>query len=181
MLAILLDVSAKKAAKYKIPMGIIVPDKNNSIIVNGMKDIKNMLTRYLTLFAFAASLCFSPLSFAEEEGAEQEAGPTIAYFTLAPDLTTNFHTKGKKLGYLQIRIDIMVADSTYIAQLERHEPLIRDAIIEKIGEQTEDKIKTLAGREELRKELVDYLNNILLIETGNTLVADLLFTKYLYQ
>lgn len=163
-----------------ISMGSIVADKDNPKMVIGTKDTKNMLTRYLTLFTFVISLYFSALTFAAEETAEQ-AGPTFAYFTLAPDLTTNFHTKGKKIGYLQVRIDLMVADTTHIAKLEKHEPLIRDAIIEKIGEQTEDKIKTLAGREELRKEIMDYLNSILLAETGQTLLVDLLFTKYLYQ
>ncbi|PJC84999.1 flagellar basal body-associated protein FliL [Vibrio sp. HA2012] len=139
-----------------------------------------MLTRYLTLFLCMTSLVFSSRILAEDTPAEL-AGPQFAYFTLAPDLTTNFYTKGKKLGYLQVRIDLMVADATYISALEKHQPLIRDAIIEKIGEQPEDKIKNLAGREELRKELMEYLNDILLAETGRTLLTDLLFTKYLYQ
>lgn len=75
----------------------------------------------------------------------------------------------------------MVADGSYIVELERHEPLVRDAIVEIIGQKTEDQVKTLAGREELRKELLDQLNSMLVAETGKTLLADLLFTKYLYQ
>ena len=146
----------------------------------GTKDTNNMLIRYLTLLTFIINLSFSAQALAADE-AQEQTGPTFAYFTLAPDLTTNFYTTGKKLGYLKVRIDLMVADDTYIAQLQKHEPLIRDAIIEKIGEQPEEKIKTLSGREELRKELMDYLNSILLAETGQTLLTDLLFTKYLYQ
>ncbi|MCO4788437.1 flagellar basal body-associated protein FliL, partial [Vibrio cholerae] len=49
------------------------------------------------------------------------------------------------------------------------------------GKQTEDTIKSLAGREDLRKSLVNRLNNILLPEVGRTVIADLLFTKYIYQ
>jgi len=50
-----------------------------------------------------------------------------------------------------------------------------------LGKQTEETIKSLAGREDLRKSLVEELNSILLPETGKTVIADLLFTKYLYQ
>ncbi|MCV6023109.1 flagellar basal body-associated FliL family protein, partial [Escherichia coli] len=59
--------------------------------------------------------------------------------------------------------------------------LIRDAVIELLGKQTEDTIKSLSGREDLRKTLVKELNETLLPETGKTVIADLLFTKYLYQ
>lgn len=136
-----------------------------------------MHKRYVAQIFLAISLIFSLPSFAEEENAV----PKLAYFTLEPDLTTNFFTKGKKLGYIQVRIDIMVADSTDLAVIELHQPLIRDAVIELLGKQGEDTIKSLAGREDLRKTLVDHLNQILLPETGKTIIADLLFTKYLYQ
>ncbi len=137
-----------------------------------------MLTRYLALFIFIFSNTFSVASLAEEEKAE---GPTFAYYTLEPDMTTNIHTKGKTLSYLQVRIDLMVADSSYIADLEQHDPLIRDAIVEIIGQQSVDQVKSLSGREELRKHLLDELNSLLITETGRTLLTDLLFTKYLYQ
>lgn len=137
-----------------------------------------MLTRYLVLFIFACSSLFSLSALAEEEA---DQGPTFAYYTLEPDMTTNIYTKGKVLSYLQVRIDLMVADNSYIADLEAHDPLIRDTIVEIIGKQSADQVKTLTGREELRKTLLDELNSLLLVETGRTLIADLLFTKYLYQ
>lgn len=135
-----------------------------------------MYKRYITQILLAFSVLMSLPTLAEEE-----AAPTLAYFTLEPDLTTNFHTKGKKLGYIQVRIDIMVANSADLATVELHQPLIRDAVIELLGQQSEDTVKSLSGREDLRKVLVDHLNTILLPETGKTLIADLLFTKYLYQ
>ncbi|MEZ8826678.1 flagellar basal body-associated protein FliL [Vibrio amylolyticus] len=135
-----------------------------------------MLKRYLAQIIIIFSLVISIPSYAEEA-----ATPQLAYFTLEPDLTTNFYTKGKKLGYIQVRIDIMVASSADLPIVELHQPLIRDAVIELLGQQSEDTIKSLAGREDLRKILVDQLNAILLPETGRTIIADLLFTKYLYQ
>ncbi|MEZ9317233.1 flagellar basal body-associated protein FliL [Vibrio lentus] len=135
-----------------------------------------MHKRYVAQIFLAISLLFSASSFAEEE-----SGPKLAYFTLEPDLTTNFYTKGKNLGYIQVRLDIMVANSADLAAIEHHQPLIRDAVIELLGKQNEETIKSLSGREDLRKSLVEHLNKILLPETGKTIIADLLFTKYLYQ
>ncbi|WCE29617.1 flagellar basal body-associated protein FliL [Vibrio sp. SCSIO 43137] len=137
-----------------------------------------MLTRYLLLFTFICTSLFSVTSLANEEA---DQGPAFAYYTLEPDMTTNIYTKGKTLSYLQVRIDLMVADNSYIVDLEQHDPLIRNTIVEIIGQQSSDQVKSLAGREELRKKLLDELNSLLLVETGRTLIADLLFTKYLYQ
>ncbi|WP_260261986.1 flagellar basal body-associated protein FliL [Vibrio intestinalis] len=135
-----------------------------------------MFKRYIVQIFAAFAILLAVPSVAQEEGA-----PKLAYFTLEPDLTTNFYTKGKQLGYIQVRIDIMVANDTDLPLIELHQPLIRDAVIELLGKQTEDTIKSLAGREDLRKHLVEHLNSILLPETGKTIIADLLFTKYLYQ
>ncbi|RJX65264.1 flagellar basal body-associated protein FliL [Vibrio sinensis] len=135
-----------------------------------------MLKRYLAQIIVAMCLIFSAASFAQEQTA-----PKLAYFTLEPDLTTNFFTKGKHLGYIQVRVDIMVSNQQDLAAIEHHQPLIRDAVIELLGKQSEDTIKSLAGREDLRKTLVAQLNSVLLPETGKTIIADLLFTKYLYQ
>ena len=119
---------------------------------------------------------FSPAVFAEED-----AAPRMGYFTLAPDLTTNFVTKGKKLGYIQVRVDILVADNRELPNLEHHNPQIRNALVEVLGQQPEQRIKSLAGREEIRKECLTAINEVLLTETGKTLAVDLLFTKYIYQ
>ncbi|WMN87206.1 flagellar basal body-associated protein FliL [Vibrio parahaemolyticus] len=136
-----------------------------------------MYKRYIAQTIFALTMLISTPTWAETEQAE----PQLAYFTLEPDLTTNFYTKGKKLGYVQVRIDIMVMSQQDLTIIEHHQPLIRDAIIELLGKQTEDTIKSLSGREDLRKTLVTRLNETLLPETGKTVIADLLFTKYLYQ
>ncbi|UUM30735.1 flagellar basal body-associated protein FliL [Vibrio japonicus] len=137
-----------------------------------------MMKRYLTQIFTVWAMLMSLPSIALAEG---EQVPQLAYFTLEPDLTTNFYTKGKKLGYIQVRIDVMVASEADLAVIELHQPLIRDAVIELLGQQSEDTITSLAGREDLRKILVEKLNASLLPETGKTVIADLLFTKYLYQ
>ncbi|MGN2615382.1 flagellar basal body-associated protein FliL [Aliivibrio fischeri] len=130
---------------------------------------------------FAGLLLIISQIFSPAIHAEEEVAPQMGYFTLAPDLTTNFVTAGKKLGYIQIRVDILVADNRDLPQLERHNPQIRNALVEVLGQQPEQRIKSLAGREEIRKECLTAINELLLAETGKTLAVDLLFTKYIYQ
>lgn len=136
-----------------------------------------MLKRYLRPSVIALSLLLSVPALAQPK----EDEPQLAYFSLEPDITTNFFTPGQQLGYLRAHIDIMVASASDLPLIEHHQPLIRNTLVELIGQQTEETIKSLAGREHLRKMLVQRLNDELLPEVGRVLVADLLFTKYVYQ
>ena len=130
---------------------------------------------FVGLLLIISSL-FAPTVFAKDDANHQ-----MGYFTLAPDLTTNFVTTGKKLGYIQIRVDILVANNSELPNLEYNNPQIRNALVEVLGQQPEQRIKSLSGREEIRKECLTVINEILLAETGKTLAVDLLFTKYIYQ
>lgn len=129
------------------------------------------------LFLLASLLV--PMSAQANDGAT--ANPQYTYYTLAPDITTNYVSQGKRIGYLRLQIDLMVADPSLIPEVEHHAPLIRDAIISIIGQQPEARIKSLAGREEIRQACLNKVNELLLIETNKRLLTELLFTKYLYQ
>ncbi|ORT51336.1 flagellar basal body-associated protein FliL-like protein [Vibrio sp. qd031] len=138
-----------------------------------------MFERHITaLLSLLLLVVSSGLAMAEEETTQAHL---FSYYTLEPELTTNFHTTGNKLGYIRVQIDIMVAHDSYLPILQLHDPLIRDTVVALLGEQDENTITSLLGREELRRTMLDEINAMLLVETGKTLVSDLLFTKYLYQ
>lgn len=107
--------------------------------------------------------------------------PQYTYYTLAPDITTNYVTQGKKIGYLRLQVDLMLSDPAYIKEVEHHAPLIRDAIINIIGQQPEARVKSLAGREDIRQACFNKVNELLIMETNQKQLTELLFTKYLYQ
>ncbi len=75
----------------------------------------------------------------------------------------------------------MAKSSTNYALLARHEPLIRDKIITILGEQSEDMVKSIAERENIRLRCLNEINAMLSTPTVNNPLADLLFTKYLYE
>ena len=104
-----------------------------------------------------------------------------AYFGFEPDIVTNYIRKGSSLGYIRLTAEIMVAGNSNLELVEHHAPLLRAALVEIFGAQQEDKIKSLAGREEIRRQCLSIINELLQQETGQPLAADILFTKYLYH
>ena len=80
-----------------------------------------------------------------------------------------------------MNIELMIKEADTMAIVEHHAPLIRSAIIEILGEQPEDKIKSLTGREEIRRLCFTTVNGLLEQEVGQPLLVNLLFTKFLYQ
>ena len=76
---------------------------------------------------------------------------------------------------------IKVKSPDDLVTVERHDPLLRAAIVEVLGNQSEEKIKSLTGREEIRRECFDMVNNLLTKEAGKALIVNLLFTSYLYD
>ncbi|MFZ3401939.1 flagellar basal body-associated protein FliL [Aeromonas salmonicida] len=115
------------------------------------------------------------------EGAEAAAKPGFSYHALDPDIITNYLSDGKTLGYIRVTVELMAENEGDLKLLEQHDPLIRDAIIRLMGSKTADQIKSLVNREELRKECLTQVNELLVKETGKKAVRELIFTKFLYQ
>ncbi|WP_295033597.1 flagellar basal body-associated protein FliL [Shewanella sp.] len=141
----------------------------------------DMRSGYLRKFAsilviFAVSI-FSVGAYA----ADEENVDNYAYYGFEPDLITNYISSGKKLGFVRISIELMVKDPEDLIALEHHDPLLRAAILEIMGSQTADKVKSLTGREEIRRECYDTVNRLIEQEVGRPIVVNLLFTKYLYD
>lgn len=141
-----------------------------------MKMIQVLLMLLLSVTALTATA-------AEEAGDPASAAvkPGFAYHALDPDIITNYLGEGKTLGYVRVTVELMAENDADLKLLEQHDPLIRDAIIRLIGSKTGAQIKSLASREELRKECENQVNALLVKETGKKAVRELIFTKYLYQ
>ena len=102
-----------------------------------------------------------------------------AYFGFEPDIVTNYVAVKKKMGYVRLTVELMIEDSSNYEVVEHHAPLLRDAIINIIGQQPEAKIKSINGRSEIQKLCEDKVKSLLQKETGETLIKKLLFTQWL--
>lgn len=136
--------------------------------------MKKLLSACLILL----SAVFS--AYAADEKASPPTGD-FAYYGFEPEIVTNYISNRKKLGFVKISVELMVKSPDDLVIVERHDPLLRAAIIEVLGNQAEEKVKSLTGREEIRRECFDMVNNLLTKEAGKPLVVNLLFTSYLYD
>ncbi len=127
-------------------------------------------------FTLVIWCCVSLNVNAADEGVED-----YAYYGFEPDIVTNYISNRKKLGFVKISVELMVKDPNDLVSLEHHDPLLRSAIVEILGNQSEDKVKSLSGREEIRRECYETVNRLMEQEVGKAIVVNLLFTKYLYD
>ncbi|WP_405601902.1 MULTISPECIES: flagellar basal body-associated protein FliL [unclassified Pseudoalteromonas] len=127
---------------------------------------------YISLFA----LIMSAISLTAN------AKSTVGYFGFEPDIITNYiGVSSKKMGYVRVTVDLMLTDTSDIAIVEHHTPLLRDALVEILSKEPEEKIKSLIGREEIRAKCFERLKSLLKEETGHEIIREVLFTKYLYH
>ena len=110
------------------------------------------------------------------------AESTVGYFGFEPDIITNYiGPSSKKMGYVRVTVDLMLNKTSDIAIVEHHTPLLRDALVEILSKEPENKIKSLTGREQIRLKSAEKPKSLLKEETGHEIIRDLLFTKYLYH
>ncbi|KPH61365.1 flagellar basal body-associated protein FliL-like protein [Pseudoalteromonas porphyrae] len=129
-----------------------------------------------------ASILISTLLLSLFGSFASRAETTVGYFGFEPDIITNYiGQSNKKLGYVRITVDLMLSDMANIAIVEHHTPLLRDAIVGILSKEPEEKVKSLTGREEIRKRCAEKLKALLKQETGQEVIREVLFTKYLYH
>lgn len=129
--------------------------------------------RLFLIFLVVGQSIFSLPSYAENN---------YAYYGLEPDIVTNYlGTGARKLGYVRMTVEIMLEDVSYLEAAEHHSPLLRATIIDIFGSQPEEKVKSLTGREDIRRTCMEKLRELMKKETGSEMIKDVIFTKYLYQ
>ncbi|REL31156.1 flagellar basal body-associated protein FliL [Thalassotalea euphylliae] len=101
------------------------------------------------------------------------------YYGFQPDIVTNYVAVKKKLGYVRLTVELMIEGSGNLEAVEHHAPLLRDAIINIIGQQPEEKIKSINGRQQIQRECEAKVKELLTQETGQPLVKRLMFTQWL--
>ncbi len=102
-----------------------------------------------------------------------------AYFGFEPSIVTNYIAVKKKMGYVRLTVELMIEDASNYEVVEHHSPLLRDAIINIIGQQSEAKVKSINGRHEIQRLCEERVKQLLEQETGKPLIKKLLFTQWL--
>lgn len=134
---------------------------------------KSLASRFIAT-ALLVSSAFTP-AFAQEKA-------NFAYLGLEPDIVTNYiGESSKKLGYVRVTVELMIYDVDQLEIAEHHMPLLRATAIDIFGRQPEEKVKSLTGREDIRRAILKALQDHMKKETGGEVIKNVIFTKYLYQ
>jgi flagellar protein FliL len=136
-----------------------------------MKKTKWLLASLLTL-----------LSFHSVVYGQEVVRKSYAYFSLEPAIVTNFlGSSARKLGFVSVSIELMLEDPNFLEAAEHHSPLMRAATIEVFGSQPAEKVKSLTGREDIRRICLEKLQELMIKETGSEMIKDVIFTRYIYH
>ncbi|WP_293748625.1 flagellar basal body-associated protein FliL [uncultured Paraglaciecola sp.] len=136
-----------------------------------MKKTKWLLASLLTL-----------LSFHSVVYGQEVVRKSYAYFSLEPAIVTNFlGSSARKLGFVSVSIELMLEGPNFLEAAEHHSPLMRAATIEVFGSQPAEKVKSLTGREDIRRICLEKLQELMIKETGSEMIKDVIFTRYIYH
>jgi flagellar FliL protein len=135
-----------------------------------MKKTICLLVSFLTLLSYHSVI-----------NGQEVVRKSYAYFSLEPEIVTNYlGSSARKLGFVRVSIELMLENPDFLGAAEHHSPLMRAATIEVFGSQPEEKVKSLTGREDIRRSCLEKLQELMLKETGSKMIKDVIFTKYLY-
>lgn len=125
-----------------------------------------------------AVISFLFVALASAEDPPAAVGPT--YVDLEPAFTLNYGDP-RRLRYLQTTITLRVRDSMAALDVTAHSDAIRHTLILLFSRQPEDKIRTSAGRDEILEQALRELQDLMMKETGKTLIDRVLFTSFVLQ
>ncbi len=114
----------------------------------------------------------------EEEG-DGEILPAI-YLPIDPAFVVNFASQGKA-RFLQVTVEVMTRDPLMSDQINLHMPVIRNNLMLLFSSQSYDGVSTLEGKEGLREEALEVVQQILEEETGDPGIEAVYFTSFVMQ
>lgn len=130
---------------------------------------------------------------ADETQAETELAkpPATFYLALDPEFVVNFEDQGVAT-YLQVGIQLMAHDQAVLSAVQHHMPAIRNNILLLMSNQKYTEMKTTAGKEKLRQEILETVQQVLAEEApakqadeqptaGTASVDAVYFTSFIMQ
>lgn len=104
------------------------------------------------------------------------------YLPLNPPFVVNFTHEGT-LRYLQTELEVMYHEENLIDRVTANMPAIRNALILLLSDQEFEKLSSRSGKEQLRREMLATVNNVILSEEEAELdiIGEVYITNYIMQ
>ena len=102
------------------------------------------------------------------------------YFSIEPAIVVNVYHP-KRIKFLQVDAQVKIIDPSIISSIELHKPAIRHSMLMLFSNQKFKELKTVKGKEKLRKDALNAIQTVLKDNTGNEGISDLYFTGFIIQ
>ncbi|MCU7940669.1 MAG: flagellar basal body-associated FliL family protein [gamma proteobacterium symbiont of Bathyaustriella thionipta] len=104
----------------------------------------------------------------------------ISYWPLEPHFVLNFEGKSKA-RFMQIGLEVSTTNERSYAAVKKHLPVIRNEIVLLLSGQKYEEMVTPDGKEQLRAELIETINNILKKHKAKKGIDNIYFTSFVMQ
>ena len=152
-----------------------------------MKKKLSEYKKYKTVLILISVLLFVlPLLAMAAEGEEGEEGAPNddepIYYELSPPFVVNLRdTGGRRIHFLQARIQVLAYGQKKIDKVKEHEAPIRDALITLLSAQGRADINTSKKKKALQEKALKAVKKVLKSETGRVQIEGLYFTNFVVQ
>ena len=110
-----------------------------------------------------------------EEAVAEEPEPELEFFTMEPFIVNI--KDGKRDRYLKLKAELELTNAAAGEQLRKRMPAIKDSVITLLSSKTFDDLRSIAGKDVLREELMARLN----AQLKGGKVSALYFTEFVIQ
>jgi len=112
--------------------------------------------------------------------AQSGGNANSSFYEIKPALVVNIYNP-RRIKFLQVEMQVKVDDPSIVSALELHQPAIRHSMLLLLSSQNMKEIKTLKGKEKLRKDALAEMNKVLMESTGKKGISNLFFTGFIIQ
>ncbi|WP_406041494.1 flagellar basal body-associated FliL family protein [Succinimonas sp.] len=147
-----------------------------------MKGFRKTAAVLLTMLLTALTMLALPAPAAAQDSAPAPgAGPITGYYEIKGAITTNLSSTGNKLNYISVNVTISLTDSRDYELVQKHEPMIKDAITDTLGAITLKQIDEPGSRNTIRDKVREVVIRLLDDCVGRRIVKDVMFSDFKWQ
>jgi flagellar FliL protein len=116
----------------------------------------------------------------EHEGSKEEKQVPPVFVSLET-FTVNLQADGNGEHYLQVGIDLKVADPAVVELVKLHMPEIRNGVLLLLSSKSAEQIANLEGKQKLSAEIQQQVNKPLNVKDAGKGVTGVYFTSFVIQ
>lgn len=116
-----------------------------------------------------------------EHAEHQEEKPKPPVFVTLETFTVNLQADGGNERYLQVGIDLKVADSAVVDLVKLHMPEIRNGVLMLLSSKSAEQIASPEGKQKLSAEIQEQVNKPLNAKAADKGVTGVFFTSFVIQ